>query len=76
MAAKAKVPAKTPAKAPAKKAAPKAPAVKAVVLTPVDDGVSITVGDAHADVKIVGCFDLDGLLSVSKRVARAASELS
>ena len=68
---------KSAAKPAAKKTpAKKAPEAVAPETTPVDDGVSITIGDAHAEVKINGCFDLDGLMAVSKRVARARAELS
>ena len=64
-------------KTPAKKApAKKAPAAPVVDLTPIDDGVTIVVLDAHAEVKVVGTFDLDGMQSVTKRLARATAELS
>lgn len=66
---------RTAAKPAAKKPTPKKPVV-APDLTAVDDGVSVTVGDAHADLKIVGSFDLDGLIAVAKRVNRARAELS
>jgi hypothetical protein len=70
-AAKAKPAAKKPV------AKPKAaPAAKAVELTPINDGVSIVVGDANAVVKINGTFDLDGLISVVKQVDHARAALS
>lgn len=58
------------------KSKPKPAAAKAPELTPIDDGVNIKVGDATARVSIVGTFDLDGLISVVKRLDRARSELS
>ena len=67
----AKPAAKTPAKKAPAKAEPTAPET-----TPVDDGVSITIGDAHAKVKVQGDFDLDGLIAVVKRLDRARAALS
>ena len=72
----AKPAAKTPAKKASKPAARKAPEATAPETTLVDDGVSITIGDAHAKVKVQGDFDLDGLIAVVKRLDRARAALS
>lgn len=72
MATKTKPAAKPAAKAPAKKKPVEATAPD---LADVND-VQIVVGDAHAEVHVNGCFDLDGLIGVVRRVDRARAELS